>query len=116
MLCMSTQYHTRNGRSGPGGAVSVGAHSAISLEYKRTMLSPESDEIPLRGPKHFYNQGQAPEFHVMYANPIPHSQLPLGPWWRGAARAAPWRRERGSTPCPSGPGGAARRKRRAVAP
>ena len=53
MLCMSIQYHTRNGRSGPGGAVSVGAHSAIILEYKRTMLSPESDEKPLRGARAF---------------------------------------------------------------
>ena len=30
------------------GAVSAG-HSAIISEYKRTMLSPESDEKPLRG-------------------------------------------------------------------
>jgi hypothetical protein len=31
------------------GAVSVGPHSTIIWEYKRTMLSPESDEKSLKG-------------------------------------------------------------------
>jgi hypothetical protein len=64
----------------------VGAHPAIILEYKRTMLSPEPDEKHLREPKHFYNQGHAPELNVMYVNPIPHTTWPLGPWWRGTAK------------------------------
>ena len=51
---MSIQYHTRNGRSGAvaaprRGAVSVGPHPAITFEYKRTMLSPGSDEKTLMG-------------------------------------------------------------------
>jgi hypothetical protein len=149
MLCMPIQYHTRNCRSGPGGAMSVGAHSAIILEYKRTMLSPEPKNLrgaqaplqpraraqipcyvcqsntthamaaralvarcggnaaravapwawehtlpsflntnapcyqqnpmknPYGGPKHSHSPGNAPRLHIMYVNPIPHTQWPL---------------------------------------